>query len=756
MIKNYLLKLTIAFTCLFQASLFAQNITVSTFSGTGYGSLDGPSNIGIPVPTFRSPVGLAVDGSGNIYVADEVNQKIRKITPAGVVSTFAGSGASGSADGIGTAATFFNPQSVAVDASGNVYVADGSNRKIRKITSAGVVSTLAGSGVSGSANGTGAAASFTFPMGVAVDASGNVYVADHNANRIRKITPAGVVSTFAGSGVQGSADGTGTAASFNSPAGIALDGSGNVYIADYNNHKIRKITPSGVVSTFAGNGTMSNAEGTGTAAGFSFPAGVAVDGSGNIYVADHNNHKIRKITPARVVSTLTGNGTQGTTDGNKTIATFSYPDHLAADAAGNVYVANLNKIRKVTPAGVVSTVAGTGAPGDVDGTGIAASFIHVRGVAIDASGNLYVADSGNNKIRKITPAGLVSTLAGSGLEGSIDGTGSAANFYAPSGVAVDGAGNVYVADRLNHKIRKITPGGVVSTFAGSGVQGSADGTGTAASFAGPWGIAVDASGNVYIADSGSNKIRKITPAGVVTTFAGSGTAGNTDGTGMTARFNFPVGVTVDASGTVYVAGGSGNNIRKITPGGVVSTLVDAAAGLNFPAGVAVDGTGNVYVTDYYNQKIRKITSTGVVSTLAGTGTYGSIDGDGTIARFYNPVGVVVDNSGNLYVGDDNNNKVRKITIDLTTTSLTDNTSHVAALRNAEVFPNPSDQIVYLFAEDAAAEVKVSIFSGTGQLVYENGRVPANTNVELPSLGTGVYILKVYGSAGEITKKLVRY
>jgi sugar lactone lactonase YvrE len=321
-----------------------------------------------------------------------------------VVTTLAGSGAQGGDDGTGTAATFYYPVSVAVDGSGNVYVADVYNLKIRKITPGGVVTTLAGSGARGSADGAGAAATFALPLGVGVDLSGNVYVGDADNNNIRKITPAGVVTTFAGSGARGSADGTGTAATFNYPEGVAVDLSGTVYVSDVGNYKVRKITPAGVVTTFAGSGAPGSADGTGTAATFDGPAGLAVDAAGNLYVADFNN----------------------------------------------------NKIRQITPAGVVSTLAGSEAPGNADGTGTAAAFNGPAGVAVDISGNLYVADLNNNKIRMITPGGVVTTLAGSGAAGSADGTGTSATFDAPSGVSVDSSGNVYVADFNNNKIRRIT------------------------------------------------------------------------------------------------------------------------------------------------------------------------------------------------------------------------------------------------------------------------------------------------------------
>lgn len=323
-----------------------------------------------------------------------------------------------------------------------------------------MVSTLAGSGTAGFADGTGTAAQFDRPYGVAVDANGNVYVADGVNQRIRKITPGGAVSTLAGSGTAGFADGVGATAQFRNPTGIAVDASGNVYVGDVTNHRIRKITPNGVVSTLAGDGTSGLVDGTGTAAKFHGPFGVTVDALGNVYVCDAANNCIRKITPEGVVSTLAGDGAAGTfgyADGVGTAARFSSPHSLTVDPAGNLYVVDYSnhRIRKVTPGGVVTTLAGS-SKGFADGMGIAAKFDYPMGIARDAEGNLYVADYNNQRIRKITPSGEVSTLAGNGTQGFVDGTGATAQFEGPFGVGIDVSGNLYVSDRLGHRIRKIT------------------------------------------------------------------------------------------------------------------------------------------------------------------------------------------------------------------------------------------------------------------------------------------------------------
>ena len=312
--------------------------------------------------TFNYTSGIATDSTGNIYVANAHNT-ILKITPAGLVMTFAGKpDTRGHADGIDSAATFIYPISIATDSAANVYVADKVNNTIRKITPAGAVSTLAGTaGVSGHADGIGAQASFSGPVGVANDSEGNVYVADYGNNTIRKITPNGAVTTFAGTaGVAGNADGVGANASFTSPYAIATDSAGNVFVAEMPSHTIRKITPAGVVTTLAGKaGEPGRANGIGADASFTFPRGVATDKAGNVYVADYGNDTIRKVTPNGVVTTIAGKaGESAEYDGIGGAARFSEPVAVATDSAGNVLVLESDNIREVNPSGVVTTIAG--------------------------------------------------------------------------------------------------------------------------------------------------------------------------------------------------------------------------------------------------------------------------------------------------------------------------------------------------------------------------------------------------------------
>ncbi len=789
--------------------------TLAGLAGTS-GTADGTGN----AARFNHPTSVAVDSAGNIYVSDYDNHTIRKITTGGVMSTLAGLARNrGSADGTGSAARFYLPNGVAVDSNGNVYVADQFNHTIRKVTPGGVVTTLAGlAGSSGSADGTGSAARFNQPVGLALDGTGNVYVGDYLNNTIRKVTPGGVVTTLAGlAGSSGSADGTGSVARFDHPEGPALDSAGNIYVAD-GNHTIRKITPGGVVTTLAGlAGSEGSADGTGSAARFDWPSGLAVDSADNIYVPDYAKHTIRRVTPGGVVTTLAGlAGSAGSADGTGSAARFYGPGAIVVDRTGKLYLADTlnHTIRIGTPddsilpaitlspqnqsvvAGsrVVFTVAATGtvpltyqwrkngvdiagatsaslaldnvqatdagtytvvvtnaagsvtsaaaaltvnltsqpptvsltkpannatfpAPAtvvleasasDTDGTivkveffsgatklgedttapysftwnNVAAGMYSMSAKATDSQGAVTTSSAIAIAVGTAPPPTASSytftTLAGlAGTSGNADGTGSAARFNYPGGVAVDSAGNVYVADSWNSTIRKITPGGVVSTLAGlAGNGGTTDGTGSAARFSTPGGVAVDSSGNVYVADGSNQTIRKITPAGVVSTLAGLlYFMGGADGTGSAARFNFPADVAVDSTGNVYVADGSNHKIRKITPGGVVTTLAGmtqvfggsadgtgSAARFNAPQGVAVDSQGNVYVADYRNHTMRKITPEGGVGTLAGlAGNSGSTDGTGSAARFYYPRGVAADSNGNIYVADSANHTIRKIT-----------------------------------------------------------------------------------------------
>jgi len=789
--------------------------------------------------TFINPQGLALDASGNLYVAGYGYCKITMITPARVISILAGSGCQeGAVDGTGTAATFKLPQGVAVDASGNVYVADTGDNKIRMITPAGMVSTIAGSGAEGSSDGIGAAASFYNPTGVAVDASGNVYIADTKNNKIRKITLGGIVSTFAGSGIQGSADGSGTAAQFYGPQGVAVDASGNVYVADSGNNKIRKITPAGDVSTWAGSGTQGSDDGTSAAASFYKPTGIAVDASGNLYVADSVNNKIRKIDGAGGYSvtpqlpaglnidpaTGTISGTPTTVTPETTYTVTAYNSYGTSTAVIAIVIGEKSTISyptsqtyrvgtiitEVTPTwtgsqlinysitpslptglslnsttGTISgtptvvlskatyTVTATSSYGTcatttditVINTGTDVTdicFNHPSGITIDSSGNFYVGDTGNYKIKKITPTGEVTTYAGGGSGGNWDGTIANAVFYTPTMVASAHQGNVYVLDRHSSElgqpsvVREITPAGGVATILEAPPASSGSNNVT--------GVAGDALGNLYVnytyygtGGQFSSNLVKITPDGVTSTVSTDMQYGGISNAAM----------TLDAQGNIYRTDGC--VITKITPFGVVTKLaggglpgdidgLGTAARFNNPHGVAVDTQGNVYVSDTDNNKIKKITPAGAVTTLAGSGFTGSANGIGSAASFNSPMGMTIDTSGNLYVADQQNNLIRKVTPTGVVSTFAGATCTLAVedvtFKNIVVYPNPTKGEVNI--SNVMVE-KVTVYNNAGQLVKTviNSEAANTTTVQLNNLPTGIYYLNIEAENECVVKQIIK-
>lgn len=601
-------------------------------------------------------------------------------------------------------AGFYFPQGLAVDSAQNVYVADTGNNTIRKISTDGTVTTLAGcapgtcADSAGSRDGQGTTARFHFPQDVAIDDMGTLYVADTYNHTIRKITPDGVVCTLAGlAGQPGSRDDTGSAARFKYPRGVAVDSLHNVYVADTGNHIIRKITSTatcaGVVRLFAGAagspGSGNNANPTLTR--FNSPQGLTVDATFNVYVADTGNNLIRRIRSTGVVETLAGVvGAGAYVDGPPLTARFSAPKGITVDSTGNVYVGDAANavFRKIPVTGNVSTPAGLpNNIGSADATGSAARFNGLQGIAIDSAGNAYVADAGNHAIRRIDVNRVVTTIAGHPpTQGHEDRP--VGRFRSPYSIAMDNntPPNAYVVDKDDHVIRKVTSNGAVTTFAGlAGSSGSEDGAGVHARFNGPQGIAFDGF-NFYVADTNNHTIRQITQSGAVTTLAGcppsvchtvnDNSNGSADGTGNVARFYYPRGVASDGS-NVYVADTLNNTIRKIVISTkAVSTLAGLAgvsgnaddangatdgvlsARFSSPQGIAFAG-GNLYVADTSNQTIRKINpTTRVVTTYVGTA-----------ASFKYPAGLAADSSGKLYVADTYNHTIRKIDSNAAVTNL---------------------------------------------------------------------------------------
>lgn len=502
-------------------------VTLAT-GGKADTPLDGP----LGSARFFNISSLAADTAGNLYLPDQ--SVIRKITPAGMVSTLAGRiGAFGTRDGVGSAAEFFSPGYLTVDAQGNVYVVDGF--AIRKITPAGAVTTLAGqSSQRGTADGAGAQARFLLPTAISVDGDGVIYVADDDGGVVRRVSPTGEVRTIAGAfDAYGSANGVGSAARFGSARGLAVGADGRLVVADTSFHALRRISADGRVSTFAGGRVAEppSTDGVGAAARFNNISGVTADKSGNYYVADSSNCLIRKISAAGATSVLAGaSGECAVLDGSGAAARFDNIGDLSIDGGGNLYVNDGKTVRKVSPSGVVSTLAGRPGPAldQVNGVGGGALFSGLKGVSADAAGNLTVSDGWTNcrdgealingipqtTLRTVSAAGVVTTLPGlsDSLAKPIDGPAGAASFACPGGLTQDGAGNLYFIDS-SIQLRKRAPNGTVSTIPTGDKFVTLEANSAAR-------IDVDERGNLLLV-KGDDGIFLISPQGAVSRVAGA-------------------------------------------------------------------------------------------------------------------------------------------------------------------------------------------------------------------------------------------
>jgi sugar lactone lactonase YvrE len=594
--------------------------SVKLLAGRTDGYVDGPAKDA----RFRNPFAMAFDPNGNLYFTDFVGHTLRKLSAAGLVSTVAGKpDVPGGVDGIATDAQFFRPTGVCVGASGNIYVADYSNHAIRRVTPTGTVTTFAGKmGAPGGVDGSATDARFSAPVGIVADADENVYVSEQS-HTIRKITPAGVVSTLAGIyGVPGEVDGSGTSARFTVPSLLAIDAAGVLYVSDQNGHTIRKITTAGVVSTVAGTANVAGyQDGPAATALFYRPTGIAIDATGTIYVAEYEPHRLRKISPLGIVSTIAGDGpdqVEGKPGG------LQLPIGVTLAADGRVLIAEgWGAIRAAASDGALSTLAGLTIIGTANGEGSAASFREINGIAVDTAGNAYVGDLAT--VRKITPEGAVTTYAGqANLGGSANGPAERATFSYVRDLATDASGNLYVADRNNYLIRKVGTNGVVSTVAGDvGKLGAVDGQGAAAQFGNLEGVASDAVGNLMVADLDAHAIRSVDRFGVVKTVTSAPDGGAPDAAGGPLRFTAP-------------------------------------------AGLAYDRQGSLWIADEVDCTIRQLDASGSLRLVAGTvGNCGY--SDGTAALFNFPWKIAIDSEGGVFVGDHLNRAIRGVAALGTTT-----------------------------------------------------------------------------------------
>lgn len=672
--------------CLPLSSLWAQQYVISTVAG---GS-PAPAAAAATSLALGQPGRVALDPAGDVYFT--ALNSVYEIESGGNAVRIAGNGRAGFSgdNGPATNAELNSPQGLAIDSAGDVYIADTGNERIRMVSPNGIITTIAGTGVPGSGGDYGdpTQAQLHLPVAVALDSSDNLYIAD-SANNVVRMIANGIIVPFAGNYIPGySNDGqSAVIAALYAPTDICFDLNGNLFIADSLNGRIREVS-GGIITSVAGPvssiPTAYTEGGSATATLFTNPRSVAVDTTDNLYVADSDANRIRKITIAKdIINTYVGSGNPGFSGdgGMATSAQINTPTNVVIDASGNVYFVDFgnSRVRQVNSSGTINTVAGNGITGySGDGGAAESALLHEpSSVAVAPSGVFYISDTNNQRVREVT-GGIISTLTGNGTAGYAGDGGAPASGQVnyPGGLAVDGSGNLYIADTVNQRVRKIS-GGVITTVAGNGTAGNS-GNGAAAVNAeldAPVAVAVDGGGNLFIADFNNDVVRKVTAAGVISTVAGNGSPGYSgDGGGaVTAQLKGPVSVAVDGAGNLYIADSGNSVVRKVTPGGLISTYAGngtlgssgdggyaTAAQLATPAGVAVDSSGNLYIADSGAGTVRLVNAAGLISTIAGGGGVGySGDGGPAVGAQFNSLsGIALDASGDVYLADRGNNAIR--------------------------------------------------------------------------------------------------
>ena len=625
---------------------------------------------------------------------------------AGVSTAPAASAAEGDVTTVaGGAAASVTPSSVTVDADGNLYVTNQFLSVVQRVdATTGLATAIAGNLSPGYTGDGGPAIDSQVwnPDGITLDAGGNVYFGDNGGSAIRKIDTNGIITTIAGGNGPGSTGDGGPAldARVGSPQSVVVDSNGNVFFAETTTHRVRRIDAvTQIITTVAGDGTGAFGGDGGPAvdAQLHTPSGIAFDSVDNLYIADRTNNRIRRVDAiSGDITTIAGNGTPGFS-GDGGLASGSQvrlPEAITVDSDDNIYVvdtANV-RVRKIdTTTGIIDTVAGNGGFGfgGDNGPAVDAQFESPQYAVVDAAGNIYIADRGNDRVRKVDTAGIITTAAGNGTSTFGGDTGPAINaqLRRPSGVVVDDSGTIFIADHLNHRIRKIDPTGIITTIAGrfgdgvlanSGGFSGDGGPAVDAQLSSPYGLALDSTGTLFIADENNNRIRKIDANGIITTVVGDGTLGfgGDDGPATEAQMRRPGAIAFDASDNLYIADTSNHRIRRVDQAtGIITTVAgDGVAGfagdggpataaqMRFPRGIDLASDGTIYFSDTDSNRIRKVDPAGVITTIAGNGApvYGGDLGLAVDAEVNEPRGLVVDSAGNLYFSDSNNFRIRRI------------------------------------------------------------------------------------------------
>ena len=632
--------------------------------------------------------GIATDPRGNIYISHRSQNRIRKLSPNGTITTIAGNGIAGfSGDDVPALKSSLNfPAGLAFD-KGNLYVADRNNHRIRKIDSKGIISTVAGTGIPECCNDNGLAveAHLHFPSDIDVDTEGNLYISDRSNNRIRKVNPDGIITTIAGLGKPGYGGDFGPAdqALLKYPFGVSHDNKGNFYIADRGNNRVRKIDQRGIITTIAGDGTHSFGGDYGPAnqSSLAFPTDVIVDSLGMVYIADRNNNRVRKIDRLGVITTLMGLSQTEFNGDNEISAetTLHLPFALALNGEDRLLVVDRNhfRVREVRlQSSQVETIAGNGTflfRGD-GGPGGGATLDAPSGIAVDSKGNVLFADRLHQRIRRVGSNGILETVIGNGKQGN-EGNGRPgieATLHLPEVLIIDHEDNLYLTQRTGNAwiIRKSNAEGIITHFAGNGRQGNTGDGGPAieASFHTISDIAPDGSGNIFIADSINRNIRKIDKQGIISTIAEA----SLEALGTEVH---PNGIVFDKVGSIFFSDSGSSKVYKIDTSGAITLIAGTGdfgdhgdegpaleAGLRSPGGLAIGPDGSLYIAEQTTHRIRKIDSSGIITGYVGTGKFGySGDGGPAIeANIKTPFRMDFDREGNLYFSDRDNNRIRKV------------------------------------------------------------------------------------------------